>query len=466
MTTSKFDQQVLIEQLRLIEAEAPLVDDMADQFAQQTRTAGFSERLWIRAKHLVVRNDLAHVLHRAEKLTGLAIGAGIAVAGVLGALAAKLALSGGNTINIYWLLLVLLGFNFFSMLIWLVGVSVNSEGLMTGVLAKATRWIPAFLTKKNQNSAAADRAWLASHFGGRVGKWQLSALTHCLWLVYLLAGLAVVLLVLMARQYDFVWGTTLLSDGAFVRLTEWLGSPLQALGLSTPTPEQVLQTRLGHQSTFSASHSNVWAQFLIGALLVYGVVPRLLLWVWSLWMRASAKRSFTPDYYLPYYIELRQQLRVYARTSEICDDDEVTNDLSGSSQVGVDDPNAVAKHLPVDASWVAVELGEELKWPPGIASENSDLGQVNDRQSLASIMEKLKNANADCVVIAVAARRAPDRGIQRTIVNLLECSKEPWLVLLLQPENDSIPQARLGAWYRLAQACNVPADHVAIVRAT
>jgi len=138
----------------------------------------FSARLWLRATRLVERNELGPALGRAPQLARIAHGLGLLVAAILGALATSFALSGGQTINIYWLLLVLLGFNFVSMLLWLVGISLKLDGLMAGGLAKITSWLPTLLKQKSQTSAAADRAWLACHFGGRVGKWQLSTITH------------------------------------------------------------------------------------------------------------------------------------------------------------------------------------------------------------------------------------------------------------------------------------------------
>jgi len=279
------------------------------------------------------------------------------------------------------------------------------------------------------------------------------------------------LLVLMARQYDFVWGTTLLSDSAFVRLTELLGRPLQVLGLTTPTAEQVQQTRIGIEDSLSATHSNRWAQFLLGALFVYGILPRLLLWVWAKLMRAAAKRSFALDYYLPYYIGLRQLLLPHAGQSEIADADADAFPPAMSSATVI---NYEPHNVPADARWVAVELGEDIDWPPVTVAMESNLGQVSDRQSLASILQRLDNDVAGNVVgdiaVAVTAVRVPDRGVQRTITSILAtgiiaAGTQPWLVLMHQQEHGTLADARLGAWYRLAEACGVPADHVVIMGA-
>ncbi len=455
MTTSNFDKRVLIEQIRYIEAQDTLASAADDVSAEVAVHSDFDERLWQRARRLVERNELEPVLGRAARLSRHANTVALMVAALLGALATIYAVSGGHTINIYSLLLVLLGFNLLSMLLWLVGISLNLDGLIAGVLARLTSWLPGQLTKKSQSTAQADRAWLACHFSGRVGKWQLSKITHQLWLVYLLAGLAVLVLVLMARQYDFVWGTTLLADAVFVKLTDALSTPLQILGLTTPSAAQVQDTRIGVEHTLTAAHRNSWAQFLLGALLVFGILPRLLLWCWSILMCSVTRRRFVLDDYLPYYIGLRQQLLPLAGHGEIVDADSAPPVAKATPAV-----NPVPHQLPAEAHWVAVELGDDIAWPPKSIAAGNDLGQVTDRESLARTLQRLENDACPALAVAVAAARPPDRGVQRTIASLLSTGAQPWLVLIQNHESDSVSTTRLGAWYRLAEACDVPADQV------
>ena len=455
MTISDFDKRVLIEQVRYIEAKHSLVSDSGELSADLSLHSDFDDRLWQRAKRLIDHNDLQSTLGRAAMLSRRANMVALLVAALLGASATLYTVTGSNTINIYWLLLVLLGFNLLSMLLWLVGISLHLDGLIAGILAKLTRWLPGHLKDKSTPGTQADQAWLACHFGGRAGKWQLSRTTHQLWLVYLFAGLSILVLALMARQYDFVWGTTLLSDAAFVKLTSTLSAPLQALGFATPSAEQIQDTRIGALHTLTAAHRYSWAQFLLGSLLCFGIVPRLLLWGWSLLMGVIARRHFVLDYYLPYYIRLRQQLMPLAGHGQIVDADAFPHEASEIPLL-----NPVPHKLPDETQWVSVELGADIPWPPSSISTSSDLGQVVDRESLARILQRLKAQKSPVIAIAVSAARPPDRGVQRTINSLLSNSTQRWLVLLQAQEQDIIPATRLAAWYRLAKACNVPADQV------
>jgi len=465
---SNFDKRLLIEQIRYMETEHPLVCDTEEHFSDHNVHKDFEDRLWLRAQHLVEQHNLSLELGRAAKLSRYAKMLVIFVAALLGALGSIYAITDSHTINIYWLLLVLLGFNLLSMLLWLTGIGLNIEGLMSGLLARFTGWLPEHLksrsqandTGNNKSNMHADRAWLDCHFSGAVGKWQLSKMSHQLWLVYLFTGLFFLVLLLMVRQYDFVWGTTLLSDSIFIKMTDILSVPLDLSGFATPSADLVQETRIDSlpsdaTQTLTVEHRYHWAQFLLGSLLCFGIAPRILLWSWSAVMCRRAQNLFTLDYYLPYYINLRQRQMPLASHGEIVDADTSPPAIS-ETQLKTPVPHA----LPVETQWVAVELDDNMSWPPASINMTNDLGQVINRESLKLILQRLQGKKHPVVAVAVSSARSPDRGVQRTISNLMSSSTQRWLVLLKKHEDETVSSTRLAAWYRLADACNVPADHV------
>ena len=447
-----------------METQHTLACDDEEEAADHSVHKDFEERLWQRARCLVEQNDLSAILGRAARLSRYVKFLAFVLAALLGILGVVYAVTDSDTINIYWLLLLLLGFNLISMLLWLIGISLNMEALTSGMLARLSSWLPGHLERKDSSSikagTQADRAWLACHFSGAVGKWQFSKITHQLWLIYLLAGLACLVLLLMVRQYDFVWGTTLLSDTAFVRLTEVLGTPLQALGFATPSAEQVQDTQTGvlqhgAAQALTAEHRYHWAQFLLGALLCFGIVPRIVLWAWSALMCANARRLFALDFYLPYYISLRHRLMPLASHGQIIDADTSPPIIAETSAI-----KPVPHALPPGTQWAAVELGDAIAWPPQSVSADNDLGQVVDRDSLAHILQYLQSNACPVIAVAVSAARSPDRGVLRTIDSLMSNCAQRWLVLLQKRDDESVSNKRLAAWYRLAEACQVPADNV------
>jgi hypothetical protein len=109
---------------------------------------------------------------------------------------------------------------------------------------------------------------------------------------------------------------------------------------------------------------------------------------------------------------------------------------------------------------VAVELGDNISWPPLSVNTANDLGQVIDRESLTRILQDLQSNANPVIAVAVSSTRSPDRGVQRTIASLMSSSTQRWLVLLQQHQDAPISTTRLAAWYRLAEVCKIPADHV------
>ena len=172
-------------------------------------------------------------------------------------------------------------------------------------------------------------------------------------------------------------------------------------------------------------------------------------------MYRRAQNRFTLDYYLPYYINLRQQLMPLASHGEIVDTD-TSPPAASKAQIETPAPHA----LPAETQWVAVELSESISWPPASINATNDLGQAIDRESLAHILQRLQRNKYPIVAVAVSSARAPDRGIQRTIASLMSNNEERWLVLLKEHKDEAVSSTRLKAWYRLADTCNVPADHV------
>jgi hypothetical protein len=259
-----------------------------------------------------------------------------------------------------------------------------------------------------------------------------------------------------------------LSDAVFVKLTGFLSVPLDALGFATPSADQVQDTRIvatqdgllqtAVAQTLTAEHRSHWAQFLLGALLCFGIVPRILLWSLSALMCAKSRRHFALDFYLPYYISLRQRLMPLASHGQVVDAD-TSPPVIAEVPAGKTKTTPVPHTLPAETRWVAVELSENLSWPPHAINTGNNLGQVIDRESLSRIQQRLQAFGRPQVAVAVSAARSPDRGVQRTIASLMTNSRQRWLVLL-EHKDEPISSKRLAAWYRLAEACDVPADHV------
>ena len=130
-----FANLVRIEQLRKIESvkagelSYDGVKNMPGSTSGDFNYAEFVDRLSIRAGHLIRDNALEDALQQPRRQFVRARWICLALAVILGGLASSQAVSESSTLNIYWLLAVLLGFNTLSLLLWLSGIALNLQEL-------------------------------------------------------------------------------------------------------------------------------------------------------------------------------------------------------------------------------------------------------------------------------------------------------------------------------------------------
>ena len=453
-----FVDLVQIEQLRLIEANKSdelsyaSVTDMDNHTHTDFEYAAFKQRLSARARRLIQDNQLTKLLSHPQTQfvrTGRYV---MVFAAILGAFAAGNAVSESATLNIYWLLVVLLGFNLLSIVLWVIGMSRNLQGLSAGVAAQLASWLPYRHKKKNTIESLSARAWWESCLTGSVGKWRMSVLTHKFWLVYLTAGLIMLVLLMVARQYNFIWGTTLLPESSLPTFTEFMAIPMEHLGLVAPDSSQIAASRigLGEQDTETRS---AWARFLLGAILLYGLIPRLVLLAISLLMQKLAERRFKLDLYLPYFIALRQRLMSPRMETQVIDADPQT-----LVEPIIKTPlQPVINVVSLRTQAIGIELDEQIIWPGAAVCH----GNIIDRATFAEALKIIKKFDGPSFLIGVDVSRLPDRGVQRMVRELIASThKEPWLILLHKPSTTPVTNARRLAWFRLAEACNISAEHV------
>lgn len=453
---NNFADLVRIEQLRKIESKKAedlsyaSVSDMDGQATTDFKYPDFIQRLTLRTKRLVHDNQLEALLFKPQKQFKHASRICFVVAAILGVLLAGNALGESATLNIYWLLAVLLGFNLLSILLWIAGISFNLHRLSTGVAAQLVGWWASRKKKEDTIASLAQLAWWESCLTGAVGKWRISVLTHKFWLVYLTAGMVFLILLMLAKQYNFIWGTTLLSESSLPKLTQVLGKPMEYIGLGMPDSQQITASRMGAGKQ-DAETRGAWARFIIGMLIIYGLLPRFILLGISVLMQKWAQYRFKLDLYLPYYIELRQHLMTRKIKAKVVDADPQTP----VKQTDITLP-PVSNTIPQNAHAFGIELDDQSVWPDAV---NCRLNIV-DLKSNEEASRLIKTIDGP-LLIGVAAHRIPDRGVQRIVKELIaDTNAKPWLILLKRQSAEPVSNAREFAWFRLAEACGIPAEHV------
>jgi hypothetical protein len=241
-------------------------------------------------------------------------------------------------------------------------------------------------------------------------RWMLGCLTHAAWAFATISAIAILLVSLSTKHYTFVWETTLLSPSVFVWLTESLGWLPSKLGFAIPDMETI--TTSGQSASMLPNAQRLWSGWLMGCIIVYGLVPRVMLCLVSMVMLAHARNNIGIDFSDPYYMQLIQRLQPLSQPP--------SGSVPTSSAVQV---NSLIHPTPArlkDACVLtAIEPGQETIWPPpGLGEKIQVISAIDSRESRHSATQLLATHCPKRLAIAIDARHTPDRGTLRLIFEL------------------------------------------------
>ena len=422
----------LTETVRLREEHAgPLEDLEANRLA---RAAGgdLPSRIQRRALWLAERDGLTAALKHWLQGARLALVLLMIFAALSGAGLAFAAL-GQTPVNVFWALGSLLGLNLILLLSWLLGLIFAGEHGAT--LGRLWLWLSEKMAR-DAKAAQLAPALLLMLQRKKLNRWTLGTLVNGLWLLAMLSALILLLTLMATRRYGFVWETTILSADTFIHVTHALGYLPSLLGFNVPTVEMIRASGDGALDIESARQA--WATWLVGVLVVYGVLPRLLLTLLCFWRWNSGKAALRLDLNLPGYAQLRERL------------------MPTSERLGVNDPEPAQLHR-VESSvgelasegalLVAIELDEQRPWPPALPKNVSNAGILDSRESRHKLLEQLSRFPPARLAIACDPRRSPDRGSLALIAELARNAGETRVWLLQAPPGEALDGERLGDWH-------------------
>ncbi|MCZ7811325.1 DUF2868 domain-containing protein, partial [Pseudomonas aeruginosa] len=279
----------------------------------------------------------------------------------------------------------------------------------------------------------------------RLARWGLGALVHGLWLLGLLTALAMLLGLLATRRYGFVWETTILGSDTFIALTQALGALPALLGF--PLPDAELIRASGDAALASEAARHAWAGWLVGVLLVYGVLPRALLGLFCLWRWKRGLADLDLDLDDPGYSLLRERLMPASERLGVSD---AAPDWLPEPQGGQSGQEAAGAVL------VAVELDDRRPWPPKLAEGVADAGILDDGQQRRRLLEQLTRYPPARLAIACDPRRSPDRGTLALLGELARCAASTRIWLLQAPPGEALDSDRLGDWHAALERLQLP----------
>ncbi|MCY1408821.1 putative membrane protein [compost metagenome] len=433
----------LAEALRLREEHAgPLEDSEACRQAI-VQGGSLTRRILTRATNLARRDGVDTAQTAWRQGAHLALWLMLALALVSGGGLALAALGDGQRpVNVFWALASLLGLNLLMLFGWAAGFFAGGEA--AGALGRLWLWLSG---KLSRDARAAQLAPALLVLLGRQGltRWALGLLVHGLWTAALLAALGVLLALLATRRYGFVWETTILGGDTFVLLTQGLGALPALLGF--PLPDDQLIRASGDAMLTSEAARHTWAGWLVGILLVYGVLLRFGLWLFCLWRWLRGRARLDLDLSQPGYSLLRERL------------------MPASERLGVSDaapdvlvePQAQSPAASADgAVLVAVELDDQTPWPPHLPSGVADAGNLDDGAQRRRLLEQLTRYPPARLAIACDPRRSPDRGTLALLAELSRCAAATRVWLLQPPPGEALDADRLGDWHAAIERLQLP----------
>ncbi|MBM6551006.1 DUF2868 domain-containing protein [Marinomonas ostreistagni] len=340
----------------------------------------------------------AGVYDSYTKVVGLGNGLQLLLIGlftIMGAVAAPISFGSGTdqALNIFWLLVILLGAHLVSLLIWLASLATQSPR-GGGQL----QWFSLLLDKVGRALRLPKpvlESFIQLRLRGRTGRWLMGRLVHSCWTGYLLGGLCSALLFLMTHQVQFVWETTLLTQQDFYQVSQWLSVLPSMIGAPMPTLSDIQMSQIGVAEQ-SDSVRQMWGLWLLSCVLLYGVLVRLLFTALSHVLYRSARQSLWQQL-VPSAPKARYQ-------SRILDADNTSATTTPTmTQTAVAD--AAPAPLPQDSRYFLFE------WSKAEPTNIEVTARVEDAASQQAYLQD----QASDKVLVLDAENSPDRGSLRFI---------------------------------------------------
>ncbi|MCA9291229.1 MAG: DUF2868 domain-containing protein, partial [Phycisphaerales bacterium] len=461
-----FDARLVAESLGVLESLQPdaAVDDDAAR-AGRARGGSLEDRLIARALAHRHADGLRDALHHAGGTMSVVVGLGMlaALGAGVAATVASLTESRDGSTNIVHALLALLGLQTVILGVWFVAMLAlrgrRSTWSLGGFVLRLGRRLAARLERRTEAIAAADASARVMATGA-IGRWTFSAVSHGLWIAFNLGAVAALVVTLSTARKTFTWETTILSSSTYSTLVRTLATVPRAIGFDAPDATAIAASEWPTTVEPDGEIARDWSQFLIGAVVVYGLVPRLALLGLSLVRRRAASRAYRLDESRPCFLRHRAALLADETNLGVIDP---AGPGETATVPGPDDRDVHPERGP--GAIVSLELDRDaLRWPPRIDGIRwRDLGACEDRTDQHRVEAEVAADSASWSILVVAAdlTTTPDRGVARVLSRLVARSEAPVGLLLSGGQHlrdrfaPTDVAARVDAWRALATAAGI-----------
>ncbi|AGH80179.1 hypothetical protein PCNPT3_01185 [Psychromonas sp. CNPT3] len=466
----KIQPYLLADIIREIEQDLPTLDVQSEPKVE----SNFSTLLCQRSLRLDKALNISPLLHNFKRLTQKCFCLFGLLFFCLGASAVQQFFfsAQGMQVNFFWAFSLFFLPNLIMFFVWLF-LFFRPLSLQSPFLGRLSLFFINRFEKYRQGSAPRHvhfwcvfKAYFGYAFSGKIGRYQLSCLTHLLWFSYFSGAILMLLLMLATHQVDFIWQSSLLSAAHLQTFTQSLATIPHLLGIPVPSAEQIASSHLGIQSALNEGDLRfVWSMLLISSFALYGALPRLCLLLLMHYLLGRQHKHYAIDESLFYYVQLRQKLLPNSINLGVVDADK-----EGSITASIPDPTAHSVVLPSDFFALAIELSDASM---AIASRHlktqgldPQLENICDHRQQQKFIDAINEIQVPTIVIYVALKQLPDRGLKRLLTLLHSSSKKTLYVLLIDDGSISVAQGaqRLSQWYQLLLQADISLDNIMQLR--
>lgn len=340
-----------------------------------------------------------------------------------------------NVVNFFYVLVCLLGFHTLMLVGWIVLTLFNNDQQSSNWFANFVS--PSYLIRGKDDATIAAAELYEQQLQHSGMRWYLGRFSHQLWLATLIGMLFAIIFLLIVRQYSFSWESTLLSNESLITLTQILGWLPSMVGFDVPDNAAIIQSRLVTDA-LPLTVARQWASLLIGSLLLYGIVPRAIAWVFCALMFRRKKMRL--DINLPYYQKI---INFWQRRVVDADDFiETAAPVAPKAQVSAGKKLVALLEYPTDQShW----------WQLTSAIETTEIaenfGIVDDREDMARLLTYLNEYPVQ-VLLGIHSKALPDRGTLRKLDKIASHAADGLIVQLLNDDLNSQDPAKRSARYQ------------------
>lgn len=449
------------EAVHRLEAQAPLHDEheLASAAASASgHAAQVRQRAWLLAERLGLLADW-HSGRRAAAWAVLLLATGMAVSGLL---LAQTVLGQGRSFNAVAAWWGLLGAHAFSLLLWVLGLlwpasgaagasGAGASGPAVAVLGRAALWVAARLAAWG---GAGQRVPLLLQAGASVLRrhgllgWLSGALSHSVWALALLMAWGALAFGFAFRAYTLTWESTILGPALLQGFVRHTGALPALLGF--PVPD------VGLAASGVLADARAWAWWLLGCLLVYGLLPRLLLAAWCGWRwRRGQQRLAVPTLDLadPATRRLIARLEALQSPPQVIDPERPAPASTPAVTFGT---------APAPAGWALLgfELPPEAGWPPADLPAPTWQALLDGSSAQRSAaLARLARQPPQALLWLMHGPASPDRGTADFMAQALRHSPQAAVLLHAAQPADA---ARWQQWLaQLSLPASVPLLHTA-----